>query len=182
LLDPFESAVIRGWRTSLDDVRQFVFVDEQRSYATRTGQANGDMGWIRVAAFEEQRPQAWGHIKSLYRGGGEPAPSAPAPESNSDGARRESDQKAQRGAQPNSQGLARDEARGDESFPGTGWGERREDHVNRVEFLAASTPTDQLVLRYEYADGLRALGIQPRTRRVWDREQGELGFARPPQW
>src|SRR5258708_32717782 len=41
VLDPFQSAEIRGWRTSLDDVRQFGFVDEQRSYATRTGQANG---------------------------------------------------------------------------------------------------------------------------------------------
>jgi hypothetical protein len=180
VLDPFESAVVRGWRTSLDDVRQFVFVDEQRSYAERTGQANGDMGWIRVATFEEVRPYAWGNIKGLYRGGaddrgGVPAPSAPELEG------RAGDQKAQRGAQPNSQGLARDEARGDESFPGTGWGESREDHVNRVQFLAAATPTDQLVLRYEYASGLRALGIEPRTRRVWDREQGELGFARPPQ-
>src|SRR5262249_2892599 len=56
VLDPFESTVIRGWRTSLDHVRQFVFVDEERSYAERTGQANGDMGWIRVLAFREQRP------------------------------------------------------------------------------------------------------------------------------
>jgi hypothetical protein len=180
VLDPYEETTINGWRTSLDEVRRFVFVDEDRSYAERTGQANGDMGWIRVATFEEVRPYAWGNIKGLYRGGaddrgGVPAPSAPELEG------RAGDQKAQRGAQPNSQGLARDEARGDESFPGTGWGESREDHVNRVQFLAAATPTDQLVLRYEYASGLRALGIEPRTRRVWDREQGELGFARPPQ-
>jgi len=56
VLDPFESTVIRGWRTSLDHVRRFVFVDEDRSYAERTDQANGDMGWIHVLAFREQRP------------------------------------------------------------------------------------------------------------------------------
>ncbi len=58
VLGPYESAVIRGWRTSLDDIRRFVFVDEERSYAERTGQANGDMGWIRVLSFREDRP-AW---------------------------------------------------------------------------------------------------------------------------
>src|SRR5262249_35727503 len=53
VLDPWERTVIRGWRSSLDDVRKFVFVDEERSYAERTGQANGDLGWIRVLAFNE---------------------------------------------------------------------------------------------------------------------------------
>ena len=64
VLGPWEQATIRGWRTSLDEVRRFVFVDEQRSYAERTGQANSDMGWIRVLAFREQLPWWQG-----YRGG-----------------------------------------------------------------------------------------------------------------
>jgi hypothetical protein len=55
VLDPYERAEIRGWRTSLDDVRRFVFVDEERSYAERSDKANGDMGWIRVLSFREQR-------------------------------------------------------------------------------------------------------------------------------
>ena len=33
VLGPYERAVVRGWRTSLSDVRRFVFVDEERSYA-----------------------------------------------------------------------------------------------------------------------------------------------------
>src|SRR4029077_10482385 len=33
VLDPYEQSTIRGWRTSLNDVRRFVFVDEERSYA-----------------------------------------------------------------------------------------------------------------------------------------------------
>ena len=59
VLDPWESAEITGWRTSLKDVRRFVFVDEQRSYAERTGQSNGDLGWIRVLAFREAGSNAW---------------------------------------------------------------------------------------------------------------------------
>lgn len=54
VLDGHESATLRGWRTSLEQVREFVFVDEERSYANRTGLANGDMGWVRVLAFEER--------------------------------------------------------------------------------------------------------------------------------
>src|SRR5262249_51944671 len=64
VLDPYEQATIRGWRTSLDQVRKFVFVNEDRSYAERTGQANGDMGWVRVLSFRENEPWGWN------RGGG----------------------------------------------------------------------------------------------------------------
>jgi len=66
VLDPYESAVISGWRSSLDEVRRFVFVDERRSYAERTGQANGDMGWIRVLAFRET-PLSLVHIENFRR-------------------------------------------------------------------------------------------------------------------
>src|SRR5206468_9411251 len=85
VLDPYEHATIRGWRTSLDEVRRFVFVDEERSYAERTGQANSDMGWIRVLAFREQQPwwqsrrDDWGRVRANYRDGG-PSSSLPPPE------------------------------------------------------------------------------------------------------
>ena len=59
VLGPWEQAEINGWRTSLNEVRRFVFVDEERSYATRTGQSNGDMGWIRVLGFREVEHRAW---------------------------------------------------------------------------------------------------------------------------
>jgi len=178
VLGPWESATIRGWRTSLQDVRQFVFVDEERSYAERTGQANGDMGWIRVLSFRENRPLAvtppWGRIKSGYRDSGpargEESP-APAPST-------------ERDVRPESRAQNELAPRADDGFPGTGWGDRRNDPVRRVQFDPQRTATDQLVLRYEYESGLRALGIFPRHRRTWMRERGELGwgFARPPRW
>jgi hypothetical protein len=186
VLGPWETAVIRGWRTSLDEVQQFIFVDEQASYAARVGKANGDMGWVRVATFEEQRPLAWYREKSLYRGddSGRPSPESndqrvqdqSPPADSPEPARRET-------AAPEAKG-ARDQVgqlENRESVPGTGWGERRHDRVERTEFLPAANFTDQLIFRYEYASGLQALGIFPRINRVWERENGSLGFVRPPR-
>jgi hypothetical protein len=187
VLDPYERAVIRGWRTSLDEVRRFVFVDEQRSYAERTGQANGDMGWIRVLSFREvERTPWWGGLGKVSRPEGErpygdsrgrneienapKAQAAPAPE-------------APRSMANAPEGAMRSDEKRSESLdanPGTGWGDRRQDPVRRTSFEAAWHSTDEIVLRYEYSSGLRALGIFPQTR-LWDREQGQLGFAKPPR-
>jgi hypothetical protein len=188
VLDPFERAVIQGWRTSLEQVRRFVFVDEQRSYASRTGQANGDMGWIRVNAFREWQPVVrW---ERDFRGPLQ-GPSSGAPAPLDEPARRQAGE-SKAGAQSNapapSAKLDASEQRliapvpQAEAFPGTGWGDKRRDVVQRVDFHAVSVPTDQLVFRYEYESGLRALGIELRRRRLQDREHGELGFAKPPRW
>ena len=69
-----------------------------------------------------------------------------------------------------------------EAYPGTGWGERRQDLVRETSFVAAATAGDHLVFRYEYAPGLRALGIALDGDRLRNRERGELGFAKPPKW
>lgn len=178
VLDPYESATIQGWRTSLHDVRRFVFVDEERSYASRTDQANGDMGWIRVLSFREAptfrrdrpkvRREEWNGQErdgvGSTDGRAMPAPSLGG------------DLRAQKS------GERLNQAPQSESTPGTGWGDQRWDPVSQTHFVAMATPTDQLVLRYEYESGLRALGIVPRSRRVFERERGEMGFAKPPRW
>ncbi|HET9325760.1 MAG TPA: hypothetical protein VFQ05_03230 [Candidatus Eisenbacteria bacterium] len=171
VLDPFESTVIKGWRTSMDRVRRFVFVDEERSYAERVGKANGDMGWIRVLAFREQRPY-WdvpGRIRSQepdeFEGRGEEAP--------------RDLQGLDRAPSPSNRSYA-----DEQSNPGTGWGNSQRDPVSRTHFLAEASPVDHVILRYEYASGLRALGIRiwNGRNRTWERERGELGFAAPPNW
>jgi len=53
--------------------------------------------------------------------------------------------------------------------------------TTEVDFEPVRRATDQLVLRYEYASGLHALGIFPRGNRTWEREHGQLGFAQPPR-
>jgi len=178
VLDPWETAVIRGWRTSLADVRQFVFVDEQRSYAERTGQANGDMGWIRVLSFNEKRPMVWNDRIQRYRdeapqgAEGTMRKAAPAPPAERDNAS-PNDVRAQSELAPGAP----------DNFPGTGWGERRDDPVRRVQFDPQQYASDRLTLRYEYESGLRALGIFPDRRpRLWEREHGQMGFAQPPRW
>jgi hypothetical protein len=184
VLGPYESAVIRGWRTSMSEVRQFVFVDEERSYAERTDQANGDMGWIRVLAFRENQPQVWYEKPMLKddranQGQAERrVDGAPAPPSTSGQA------EAPRSSTRDESGAYNEPApSARESFPGTGWGDRRDDPVRWVHFIAERVATDHLVLRYEYEDGLRALGIFPeRANRLWERDHGQLGFAQPPRW
>ncbi len=194
VLDPYESATIQGWRTSLKNVRRFVFVDEERSYATRTGQDNGDMGWIRVLSFREKqervtwrddRPRVRDRSNLDDRGGraegGETRERAAEPRSNaapapSMGESSRGDLRAQKAPGANYLAPPSDAA------PGTGWGDSRWDPVSRTHFTAMPAATDHLVLRYEYAAGLRALGIFPRERRVFERERGELGFAQPPRW
>ena len=198
VLDPWETATIRGWRTSLEQVRQFVFVNEERSYAERTGQANGDMGWIRVLAFEERHPLAWfdrPELKGLLGGarGGRaddglreresrdakaPANEAPAPSADQ---LQKQEASAPRSARRSlAEGLAG--APQADAYPGTGWGEQRQDPVRETSFVASATPADHLVFRYEYASSLRALGISLDGDRLRDRERGELGFAKPPKW
>jgi len=181
VLDPWETAVIRGWRTSLDEVRQFVFVDEERSYAERTGQANGDMGWIRVLSFRENRPLAWGDEIRRYRNdapeGQGGAKSVPAPVPAPSVGERDNEARRETRAQNELAPGAPD------NFPGTGWGERRDDPVRRVQFDPERYAADRLSLRYEYESGLRALGIFPdRGHRLWERERGQMGFAQPPRW
>jgi hypothetical protein len=197
VLGPWESATIQGWRTSLNDVRRFVFVDEKRSYAERTGQANADMGWIRVLAFREQRPiQLWGrnqlnkpqtlpwvekrddNTKGAPESDSEPRAAAPAPTTQPYEAQGDASGKAM---------ASREESRAykDEggSFPGTGWGDQRQDRVQVVDFKPERAATDLIVFRYEYERGLVALGIFPDRDRLHERDRGGLvGFAKPPRW
>src|SRR6185436_7236694 len=99
----------------------------------------------------------------------ESAPSMPAPSMGGD-------LRAQKSGERLNQAPQSDAA------PGTGWGDQRWDPVRQTQFLAMANPIDQIVLRYEYESGLRQLGINVRTRRVFERERGEVGFAQPPRW
>jgi hypothetical protein len=191
VLDPYESATIRGWRTSLNDVRRFVFVDEQRSYAERTGQANGDMGWIRVNAFREVTPLAWRDWDTKIQDGGKGTAPNEVERGRDEGSNEPRAQAEGARPAPATPDVATRKGEAGqlhaapetESNPGTGWGEQRWDPVQRTEFVAERNATDRITLRYEYESGLRALGIFPRrTNRTWERENGELGFAPPPRW
>jgi hypothetical protein len=191
VLDPHASSTIKGWRKDLKNVSRFVFVDERRSYAERTGQGNGDLGWIRVTAFHEVRPAYGGAIRWRESGEGEDVPGAgDARELQKDAPQAAPAPEAGRRA-TNGMGVqGRDEIAPQaeraplaDSNPGTGWGPDQRDRVRTVEFEPRTYPAAQVILRYEYRPTLTALGIlpwrEPRDR-TWERERGLYGFAQPP--
>lgn len=186
ILDPWGETSVRGWRTSLAEVRRFTFVDEVTSYAARAGKANRKMGWIEVGVFRER--QLWTSraqpitpdqkrdrevAKSQGAPAATPPPGAAVPE-----ARAES-----RDAQERLDSLGYSEGR---PYPGTGWGESRYDPAQVVLFDPMPTPAQLTTVRYEYAPALRALGILPQPRwtrdRLQERERAEEAFAQPPSW
>jgi len=181
VLDPWQRTSVQGWRTSLQEVRQFTFVDERASYAARSAKANEKMGWIEIAAYRERRA----FVRSAPR---QELPARPAPvESEGD--------PAGRSAAPANE-AARDSAEGTapklhadaqaRAYPGTGWGDRAHDPVVLVSFDPESEPSECVTLRYEYRPALVALGVLPRRvpprDRLWERDRAEPGFSQPPLW
>jgi hypothetical protein len=188
ILGPWETTTVRGWRSSLEDVRRFTFVDERASYAARTGQANPKLGWIEVSVFRERRPIVMRRPEKLT----EPrpccngfddsvAPSAPpasaAPYSES----RERD--ANKDAPGESGAVAQPKAEARRSYPGTGWGTRESDRAVVVAFDPEPVPAERVALRYQYRSELARLGVLPRPWEDRDRlRERDGGFAQPPRW
>ncbi len=186
VLDPWQRTTVRGWRSSLQEVRQFTFVDEEVSYATRSGKANEKMGWIEIAAYRERRP----FVRWAPRREQEPGQGAVPVEN------RSGDAHGEHGASAPGEGSARDSAEKTapaplatplpRAYPGTGWGERKLDPVVLVSFDPESEPGERVTLRYEYRPALVALGVLPGRAappdRLWERDRGEPGFAQPPAW
>lgn len=73
ILNPYEQAVYRGWRTGRDRVNTFYFTDAGASYADAWGDRSA-MGVIAVAAFREQERRRRDE-PSIY--GGSPEQRAP---------------------------------------------------------------------------------------------------------
>jgi hypothetical protein len=187
VIDPWDEVRVRGWRTSLEDVRRFTFVDERGSYAARTGRANGKMGWIQAWAYRERDGA---RLSPPWSGPWDRAPhphEAPEGRSRPEGAEDKAEASPPAaGAAPKSRsadGALRKDPDGG-GYPGTGWGSAASDPATVVRFDAQPRPADSVTLRYEYAPALRALGILPRPwphDRLGERERGD-GFARPPAW
>ena len=209
VLGPWEQTTVRGWRSSLADVRQFTFVDERASYAARAGKANGHMGWIEVAVFREQRAFVGRPCGPYPRCGDRPTDRLMEPEARAPRGRRRERRAAGRGAvggaaapKATEREAGRDRENKDESrsadlyrpapaapsarsFPGTGWGDRAYDPVTVVEFRAEPAAAERVTLRYEYAArcGPSASCRLRTSRAATGSASGSAatcGFARPP--
>jgi hypothetical protein len=179
VLDPWGSVTVRGWRTSLEAVRRFVFVDEKASYAARAGKANSKMGWIEIAVHREhRRPMPVVTDEQIGRRHKDEAANAPAPAAEGSAKAQGSDASEQESRTGQAAPAAR-------SFPGTGWGSRTHDQAVLVDFEPEVYPVERLNLRYEYRGALQALGLlpaPPRRDRLSERELAIDGFAQPPRW
>jgi hypothetical protein len=192
VLDAWQSTSVQGWRSSLQEVRQFRFVDERRSYAARMGRANEKMGWIEIAVYRERHAYAHSRPYPLPLPLGEPKRQRPADAETADRGRAEAPAAAP-AAPRSSEPATADEATAltakdsrARSYPGTGWGERRQDPVVLVSFDPELAPSERVTLRYEYRAALVALGVLPPHAagrdRLWQRDHAEPGFAQPPRW
>ncbi len=194
VIGPWEDTTIRGWRSSLADVRRFTFVDERASYAARSGKANSKMGWVEVAVHREQRRYVYRpYPYPPYAPPYEPSArdrSEEAPYSPEFGRSDENDVASKDAPAAEApvlrQPAAPEASAGARSYPGTGWGARTDDAAVVVSFDPEPNPAERVTLRYEYRSALVALGILPRPwygrDRLREREQGVAGFAKPPAW
>jgi hypothetical protein len=179
VLDPHGSATVRGWRTSLREVRRFTFVDEEVSYAARTGQSSSRMGWVEMSVYRERtrwtRPRPLAEAPVSRDRGRKSSGETRSPEPTTDAAEPE--------ARPTEKTEGSFQAR---SYPGTGWGSPTHDRAVLVEFEPERSPSQRTTLRYEYLDALVALGVLPPVHaprdRLAERDRGEGGFAPPPLW
>jgi hypothetical protein len=176
VLGPWENTSIRGWRTSLEEICGFTFVDERASYAARSGNANGKMGWIEMAVYRDRdRGRARSQEGKLSQGrGADRRDAGPAADEARPEARSKNEESERRSNAPAPAAGS--------SYPGTGWGDRMDDRVQLVEYDAETTPAERVTIRYEYRAALAALGIVPAYARLDERERGEGGFAKSPRF
>jgi hypothetical protein len=189
VLEPYGTTTVKGWRKNLGNVSRFVFVDEKRSYAERTGQGNGELGWIRVVAFHEQAPPIVYDDRDLIlgrdRGEREGNESKSRAESRAD--EPQAGAMGSPSAPPTAQRSApyeMDGSKDERSSPGTGWGRNERDRARYVDFEPQAWASATITLRYEYRPALVSLGILPQrdwnASRLWEREKGNYGFAQAP--
>jgi hypothetical protein len=156
VLDAWTTQDYAGWRANLDAINEFYFTDWSDSYAEAFGDRSA-RGVIAVAVYREESP-----APSIY-------PQYRVDESDSRGESRAA------GAAPS----ARADASAEKSA-GTGYGDRRVDHVMEVEFVARADADSRHFIKYEWRATLcrkRVIECGEKNR-FWD--ESTLGFAPPP--
>jgi hypothetical protein len=155
VLGPWQSAEIRGWRKSLDDVAAFYFTALPDAYAARTGRPD-NVGVIGVALFRERAaprpaPLPYGAVSKR-------APAAAAQDA-----------------------LGEGRARQEAERLGTGHGERLNDPARHTDFRrAGKAPAEVLTIHYDSRENLAARGIIPRLPHHADPQPFPGGFVPDP--
>jgi hypothetical protein len=154
VLDGSETHFYTGWRADLETVNEFYFSDWRDSYAEAFGDRSA-RGVIAVAVYLEAPPPNYRPRAHEGRDRDEYASvEAPAAES-------------------------RGSAKADASA-GTGYGDRRDDRVVQVRFVARADAASRHFIKYEWRETLCRKKIVDcgEPNRFWD--ESALGFAPPP--
>jgi hypothetical protein len=153
ILDAWSTQEFSGWRANLSEVNEFYFTEWKDSYAEAFGDRSA-RGVIAVAAYREKESKRLFSDNEPAAAG---APAAPAAEVEQDA------RKARR------------------SDAGTGYGDRRTEHVTRVAFEAEPRASHRVFLKYEWRETLcdkRILTCEDDApNRFWP---DRYGFAPPP--
>ena len=161
VLGPWQSAEIRGWRKSLDDVAAFYFTALPDAYAARTGRPD-NVGVIGVAVFREYveprpEPMPYGALSKQ-------APAAP---------------RAAEAAASDAVGETKSKREAERL--GTGHGERLNDPTRYTDFRrAGEAPAEVLTIHYDSRENLMARGIIPRAPRHSHPQPFPGGFVPDP--
>ena len=159
VINPYQTATYRGWRSSKNRVNEFYFTDEDDSYSAAFGDYSA-MGVIAVAAFRDRDRYEYDeelHYESRKRS------SAPR----ADSSRSESYKSA----------------------PGTGYGDERYSRSRRVSFDAERKASATFLFKYEWRETLCDMGVTNcyshrygKRNRMWndDRRYANRGYAPPP--
>jgi hypothetical protein len=142
-----------GWRANLHEVNEFYFTDWKDSYAEAFGDRSA-RGVIAVAVYREK--------ESRIR-------------------QRNEEELAERGASGQAAPSASPrQDKAESADAGTGYGDRRTEHVTEVAFDAEPRSTQRVFLKYEWRETLCEKGILrcEEPNRFWP--QSTLSFAPPP--
>jgi hypothetical protein len=167
-----------GWRANLNEVNEFYFTDWKSSYAEAFGDASA-RGVIAVAVYREKQSKKQLFREQERRAGSaarSPAPSADAPENQSDSAAEARDSSAEPSSAAGNRAKKTERA-----DAGTGYGDRRFEHAMEVAFEADARASQRVFLKYEWRETLcskRLLSCEDPPNRLWP--NSTYGFAPPP--
>jgi hypothetical protein len=148
IVQPYGETRLDGWRTGQNTVHKFYFTDKGDSYAVRSFSDTSAMGVISVAVYHEKNRPDLSYDRPSPDESARSAPAVP-------------------GKEGRLKSFESDSA-------GTGFGDRKYSPVIKVQFEPEDTPSDKILVKYEWRDVLCQKGLlkcwSEEKNRLWDED------------
>ena len=154
VIGPYQTIYISGWQVSTERARHFYFTTERDSYGAKIGQTT-NLGVISAVFFSERHPVP----VQVTPPQPQPRPVRPPYEDNGAGEGRSSQAPA---ASARKDSTSRSYPVPDDESAATGIGRSVTNDVRWVDMQLEPRPVSEVIIRYEYYQGLVRLGILPR--------------------